>query len=180
LDPSLAPTIGCRIIAEFDDDAGAFASAEPEYVPLPKAAGAMPGPAPEAAAAPAFSPPSRAAASAAKKCWLKVLHRFTKHVPEKKNRLRLPDAEPGAGRILVECSLPASRSGAESRTWAGDEVDVADKDYLVLFGRRAVDRRPEDPGSHLRIAESSIPVLWTDIVNIRFEVERVVPRTALG
>ncbi len=164
------------MIAEFDDDASHFASAEPEYVPLPTAS--IPTHLQPGGAGPAFSPPSPAAAAAARKFWLKVLHRFTEPVPGTKGHLRLPRTDPTEEpRILIECAPLVSRgcNGGGSRTWVGREVRVDDKGYLLLFGERVLDRRPGDPDGHLRVAAFSAPVLWTDIINIRFESERVVP-----
>jgi hypothetical protein len=41
--PSPTPSISCRMVAEFDDDASAFASAEPEFISPPAATGFPPG-----------------------------------------------------------------------------------------------------------------------------------------
>lgn len=170
---SPSSTVGCPIIAEFEDDASKCTPVEPEYVSLPVAG-------PEAAGQPLFAPPRAEAAAAAKKFWLKILRRFTESVPGKKGRLRVADAAaPDEGRIVVECGRPLvgrDREGGELGARAGDEVDFADKYYLVLFGRRLLVL----PDGQARLAESSTPVLWTDVVNIRFEVERVVVKRAAG
>src|SRR5438105_1529004 len=115
-------TVGCRIVAEFDDDAAAFAAAAPELVPVA---------APEGNARPLPAALSEETAAAAKKSWLRIIRRFTEPVPGKKRRLRVLDSEePNRGEIVIEFGRSP---GQPARCLSGYELDAADKLCLSLF-----------------------------------------------
>jgi hypothetical protein len=167
-------TISCRIIGEFDVDASAFAEGEPEFVTVDTPAQRwVAGPA--GVSAPArFVLPSDEALAAAKKFWLKVICRFTEPVPGNKSRCRVRDSgEPNRGAIEIDCGryVPAA-SLRRDISW-GHELDVSDKQCLTIF-------RHEGPmcwtgDEDRRVRELAMPIPWTEIVNIQFEVRRPVP-----
>ena len=167
--------IGCRIVGEFDDDARDFAEAE--FVP-PDALLARPSDAPSLVAGrPAFLPPSEEALAAARQFWLKVIRRFTEPVPGRKRYVRVRDSGvPNRGRIEVDCGrgwaglsdLDASR--LPRNHLSAHELDVSDKLCLVLFRRD--EPSPGDADNDAWVSEVSIPVPWTEVVRLRFEVQR--------
>jgi hypothetical protein len=107
--------------------------------------------------------PSAKDVAAAKKMWLPIIRRCTEPVSGNKGRLRPVEAEsPTQGRIVIDY-----QRGPRYGQYRGSEVDISDKMFLLLF-----DREPAGPKS---VIESTIPVLWTDIINIRFEIERPMP-----
>ena len=109
--------------------------------------------------------PSSGEAATAKKAWLPIIRRCTEAVSERKGHLRPSDAaSPNRGRIHVEYQS-AYRFGKLS----GYELDISDKMCLLLLSRD----EPERNGAAKNgVIESSTPILWTEIANIRFEVER--------
>jgi hypothetical protein len=66
MEPTSTVSLGCRLLAEFDDAAGPYTDLE--YVPVP-AAPVLPAPAGNGPGSPSW-PPSEEAAAAAKKLWL--------------------------------------------------------------------------------------------------------------
>jgi hypothetical protein len=170
MEPDPTISISGRILAEFVDDAKDCMPTEAEFVPVP----IVPRPATQVLSRPglqdAFSPPIEEAATAAKKFWLKIIRRFTEPVPGKKGRLRARDsAEPNRGRITIEC---ARRSAV--KLFSGSELDISDKLCVTLF----VNDKPVPSSGHgggqRWVRESAIPVPWTEVVNIRFKVDRLV------
>jgi hypothetical protein len=162
-----ASGIGCRIIREFDDDASTFAQAEPEFVRV-EALSAKFLAGPPSPTTPAFLPPTPKALAAAKKFWVKIIRRFTESVPAMKGRLRVRDSgAPNRGRIDVAYGrYPATVGNHRS----GHELDVSDKLCLTLFHDEEPTGRAGDKGHWVR--EVSIPIPWTEIVNIQFAIMR--------
>jgi hypothetical protein len=165
-------SFGCRIVAEFDDDARAFAQAEAEFVPVK----VPPTPGVPMTWGPTLQPPSspfsEEVAAAAKKIWLKVIRRFTEPVPGKKGRLRVMHSErPNSGSIIVEygrCLASTGRVGDREGMAQGHELEVTDKLFLTLY---RTTRLP--PTQHRGYDEDCItPIPWAEIANIRFEVIR--------
>jgi hypothetical protein len=117
--------------------------------------------------------PSVEHAATAKKVWLPIIRRCTEAVPETKSRLRpLEASQPNRGRIHIEYQRLSSYGKL-----SGYELDISDKMCLLLFSRTD----PQSNGvEHNGVIEASIPILWTEIANIRFEVEHPVTRTAPG
>jgi hypothetical protein len=112
-----------------------------------------------------FVLPSPEQAAAAKKAWLPIIRRCTETVSERRGHLRPSDAtQPNRGRIHIQYER---RHGYG--TVSGYEIDISDKMCLLLFSRD----EPERSGATKNgVIESSTPILWTEIANIRFEVER--------
>src|SRR5262249_23675993 len=146
-----------------------FASAEAEFVPVGTP------PVPRALTAPAAagecppSPPTEEAAAAARKFWLKAIRRFTEPVPEKKGRLRVRhsgNARRSAIRVETRRVISDGRGVSYPQRVRGDEADVADKLFLLLF---AEERDPDGGGE---VTQSTTAIPWTDIGNVSFEVTR--------
>jgi hypothetical protein len=165
----------CRVLAEFTDDASQFAEGEPEFVPVatPSARGAPS--AVDAGSQYIFSPPSAESSAVAKTFWLDVIGRFTEPVAGRGNRLRVLDAaEPNRGTIEVEY-LPRFGLSFDLDSISGRELDVAHKQWLVLYDHREPSQYPGDPDGQLRVRESAVPILWTEIARMHFSVDRPVP-----
>jgi hypothetical protein len=141
-------TISCNELQVFTEDASAFAGAEAEFVsgPLPRHVGASRRPTAEDTAA-------------ARDCWLKVISRFAKARPGKKNLLRVRDGVIGQPAVVIRGAQPFSGTVA----LAGDELDVTDKTYLVLFAT-------ETDTNGTRIVSSAVP--WFEIESITFRLRQ--------
>jgi hypothetical protein len=96
-----------------------------------------------------------------------------------KSRLRVRGAaQPHRGRITVEYGRPfvdlQTPQTLDRGRRSGRELDAADKLCLVLFGQTGPAPCAGDPAGQLRVRESSFPIPWTEIVNISFQVARLV------
>src|SRR5438067_526908 len=116
------------MLAEFEDDASAAASAEPEFVPV----NTLPLPvvllAPAADSQSAVFPPSETSTTTARSSWLRIVQRFTETVPEKESRLRVRGSE-GPGSPWIRVGLRGSVNGERAHAHAGTEVDVTDTHF---------------------------------------------------
>src|SRR5262245_22936138 len=132
-------TISCDEFQVFDEDASTFTEAEAEFVPtsLPRNRGASRRPTPEDTAA-------------ARDCWLKVISRFAKAGPGKKSLLRVRDGATDQPPIVIRRAQPY----VGTVSLRGEELDVTDKTYLVLFAT-------ETDTNGTRIVSSAVP--WFEI-----------------
>jgi hypothetical protein len=165
MNPAPSFSTGCRIVAEFDDDASSFADAEPEFVPVE----APPVPTLATLLQSAFLTTSEEAAVAAKKQWLRVIRRFTKPDPGTKRHLRLPDSEEPEGS-QVEVEYGRGAVGERPLCQAGSRVDASDKFFLVLYRTEAVAGRSGEDGSW--VTEKAIHIPWTEIICLGVSVRR--------
>jgi hypothetical protein len=148
VEPTTSVSLGCRIVAEFDET-NILPDSEEEFVPLPVRPHDR------------FLLYSADAAATARTFWLKVIRRYTERVPGKRNHLRVRDVAAEAdGRIIVE-------HGVEHRSSkAGSELDVSDKLCLTLFD---TNESRSSSGEETRTTHT-IPIPWTEILNVRFEI----------
>jgi hypothetical protein len=172
-------SLSCRLVGEFDEDARQYAPVEPEFVPVSE----LPAPGefllfPHTR--PRFEfPPSDEVSRKAREFWRKVIRRFTEPVPGKKNRFRVKNVAPEQnGSVVIESQGPhATLNGVAGtlvypvRTFSGEELEVSDKLCLVLFDTSEL---AGSEGTAERIRETVIPLPWSEIVNVRFEVTREV------
>jgi hypothetical protein len=168
VDNSSPGTISCRELHVFEEDASGFATAEPEY-----AAGFSPNN--KVRAEPAIvrilSPvaPSGEAIAAARKCWLKVIQRFTEPVPGKKKHRRVIGGSIGIQHVAVRLAYPLGRAAGQNGTCLGasnifgDELDCGDKSYLVIC------RTETDAGSSRMVASA---VAWVEIAQVIFPLSQ--------
>ena len=169
--------LGCRIIAEFEDDAAHCFPNGAAAAPVTSAQ-VEPRIQDYGLAAPTRETTGDAVSSAAarKKLWLKAIHRLTQPVPGKRHGLRVPHFEdPEQARISIEscCRCSDSRASAIVRSsFTAYEVDIADKQFLVLFDNQRQAPDAVDPMAPQRVRETSTYVQWTEIVHIRSEVLR--------
>jgi hypothetical protein len=145
-------TISCRELQVFTEDASPFAGAEAEFVPVPL---------PQRSGTVLHTPmrPTEEDKTAARDCWLKVIRRFTKAVPGKKNGLRVRDGVTSQPAVVIRRAQPYSGSIG----LGGDELDVTDKTYLVLFAT-------ETDTNGTRIVSSAVP--WFEIESITFRLRQ--------
>mgnify|MGYP000863208966 CR=1 FL=1 len=157
--PTTSFGIGCEILAEFEDDASGFVPTKPNFVSVPYVGSPQP----------AFVPPTAENLAAAKQFWLPVIAGLTEPVPAKKERLRVRDSElPNCGEIRVEsASHPARRA-----LRLGQEISVSNESCLTLFCYEEFAAQC-GKGDWVR-SELAVPIPWTDIGNIQFEVRRPV------
>src|SRR5437016_28801 len=151
------------MIAEFEDDARAVATTEPEFVPVngvPLPAGFVSA---WANSQSAVFPPFTEATTAARASWLRIVQRFTEPVPENESRLRVRGSE-GSRSPSIWVGLRGSVNGERASAHAGTEVDVTDKQFLLLFSK--VDSDNHEPCCRT----TAIP--WTEISSIQFEPSR--------
>jgi hypothetical protein len=166
MEPVPPLSIGGHIIAEFEDDAGA---APPQ--PAPENARALTVSAEAMQVDAACAPPSEDANAAARRFWVEVIRRHTEAVPGSENRLRVRDsAEPNRGLIIVE--HVRAEDGAMLMLRQGCELDMADTFCLTLVDREGPIRLEGSLSCRQGIKESTTPIPWTEIRNIRFEVIR--------
>jgi hypothetical protein len=144
--------IGCRILAEFDDDASACAEAEAEFVPVQPTHGKL--------AAVAFSPPAERLI--AKELWLKVIQQYTEPVPGDGNRLQVRDSgQPKSGSIEV-------RYGIDTHHHASATVlDVTGDRCLVLL---RIDSREDAGRGKVKVTNGYLSIPWNEIVELQFHV----------
>jgi hypothetical protein len=145
--------IGCRVIAEFDDDASACAGDEAEFVPVQSAQGPPP--------AFAFSQRTEGLL-AAKELWLKVIQQHTEPVPGDGGRLQVRGSgKATSGSIEV-------RYGVDTHYHASAPImDAAGDRSLVLF--RADSQ--EGPGrGQVRVTKGVLSIPWNEIVELQFHV----------
>jgi hypothetical protein len=160
-------TVGQPLI-EFEDDAGAFVAAETESVRLPPVVARLPV---SDKAAGDVALPSPQQASAAKKVWVPIIRRCTEPVPGAKSHLRPRNAgAPNRGRILIEYERSSGRGQL-----SGCELDISDKLFLLLLSRDEPRQNIADGAGAL---DAATPILWTEIVSVRFETERPLAPTA--
>lgn len=146
--------VGCRIIAEFDDDASACAEAEAEFVPVQSPHGKL--------TAVAFPPPVERAFATAKELWLKVIQQYTEPIPEDGNRLQVRGSgEPKAGSIEV-------RYGIDTHHHASATVlDVTGDRSLVLL---RIDSREDTGRGTVKVTNGYLSIPWNEIVELQFHV----------
>jgi hypothetical protein len=173
MNPTPPHGIGCRLIAEFEDDAGTFTEGEAEFVAVePPSTRGLAVSAGSRLYIP-FIPPTDEALATAKKFWLKVIRRFTESVPGKKGHCAVRDsAEPNQGRIVVEYGTTCETHVESARRYfaEGYELDFSDKSCLTLFSQEGPD--PSLPYSAHQVKDKIIPIPWSEIVQIQFEVRR--------
>ncbi len=164
MEPPPTIGVGCRIIAEFEDDASAVTTAEPEFVPV----NALPFPVilvPARANSPLTLFPPSEEATTARTSWLRIVQRFTEPVPENEGRLRVLGSE-GPRHPSLSIGLRGRTNGEKPCAYVGTEVDVTDKQILLLF------HKVGDESNEPRWRTTAIP--WTEISNIQFEGDRAV------
>jgi hypothetical protein len=168
-------TDGIRIVAQFDDDASNFSEAESEIVPI-SSRKENTTTAPSDGLNCVFLASSEEASVAAKRFWLKVIRRHAEPVPDKKGRLRVRDAEePNRGVVKVEYGRPSAKRRGRHKSCSGCELDVTDKTCLTIFARDDEDVHRTDGKSLRWIKETIIPIPWTELAEIRFEINRPLP-----
>jgi hypothetical protein len=177
-DSSEIVDVGPDKIVHFVDDASGFLDRDPEFAAL------MPLPAPasmpywDRTVQPTFVPPTAKAAAAAKKFWLPIIRRYAEPIPGKKGRLRVCAAgECNHGLIVVEdggCgAFPHTFQRANRPCFSGSEIEVSDKLFLTLFHTEDLAPNSTEAAGAKRIRESIMPVPWTSIVNMRFELNHL-------
>jgi hypothetical protein len=120
-----------------------------------------------------FIPPTSRDSRTARAFWVRVLERFTEPLGSTGGRRRVTDESKAApGIAVVEC---ASRSAAGENppetgpAWhrlqrRGEEVDLGDQAYLVLYSRTT--------GRAGKTTETAAAIPWTEIVSLVFKVEQ--------
>src|SRR5262245_60219188 len=139
-------TISCNEFQEFDEDATGFGEAEAEFVPVPPPRHAGAG-----------RRPTAEDIAAARDCWLKVISRFAKTRPGKKNLLRVREGVTDQPTIVIRHAQPL----VGTVSLRGEELDVTDKTYLVLFAT-------ETDTNGTRLVSSAVP--WFEIESIAFRL----------
>jgi hypothetical protein len=151
-------TISCRELHVIDDDASVFAGAEAEFVPASL---------PQRSDTRLHTPmrPTEEDKTAARDCWLKVISRFAKARPGKKGLLRVREGVTDQPTIVIRRAQPL----AGTVSLRGEELDVTDKTYLVLFAT-------ETDTNGTRIVSSAVP--WFEIESIAFRLRPPEDATA--
>jgi hypothetical protein len=178
MNPENIETISCKIIAEFEEDASGFVEdldSLSEQEPSETSAASL------ALGQQGLFPPSKEAAAAARKFWLQIIRRFTEHSPGKKNRLQVKGATaPNHAKIIIEAGRHwysmgglTGTSALPGRSYSGAELEISDKWCVVLAGQEEDKNCQGESNKMDEITETLIPVPWTDIVNLRFELTRV-------
>jgi hypothetical protein len=151
---SSSETISCDRLQVFNDDASTFTEAEAEFASSSRPRHICPS-----------RRPTAKDTAAARACWLKIIRRFAKAVPGKKNLLRVQEGVTDQSCIWIKYPHPFSGTVG----LRGEELDVADKTYLVVFLTRT-----DTNGT--RIVSSAIP--WFEIESIVFRLRQPEGPTA--
>src|SRR5947208_2154618 len=107
-------------------------------------------------------------AATAKKAWLRVLARFTEPVPgqEGRIRVRVNAAQAESGVISVERRGDVA-AGSRYREYTGQELDVGDDLFLIVFSESAPTTEQPD-----RVCEYAHTIFWTEIASIHVQRTR--------
>lgn len=146
--------VGAPIVAEFVDDAAEYRPATPEFVDTTSRLSSSAKKLSDSRYP--FSPPSKKAATAAKKFWMRAIKMLTRPVEGKAGLREISPEDAGDGCITVYFGV-----ASPSHAFRADctFLDTNDDMFLLVSATHGVDRRV-------------FPIPWTEIASMSLQTSR--------